>query len=85
MNRSLVSDLLTAAFINKREDAVVSRSAATGKKSLWRRPSASAPSSKANKVLYRETHILLDELADAVVYRRHARKEYMESVKLCRC
>jgi DNA replication protein DnaC len=30
------------------------------------------------KVLYRETHILLDELADAVTEGR--RKEYMESV-----
>ena len=30
------------------------------------------------KVLYRETHMLLDELADAVT--SGARKEYMESV-----
>ena len=48
MNRSLVFDLATGAFINKREDALFLGPGGTGK-STWRRPSASAPSSKATK------------------------------------
>ena len=48
MNRSLVFDLATAAFINKREDALFLGPGGTGKSHL-RRPSASAPSSKATK------------------------------------
>src|SRR5580658_526273 len=48
MNRSLVFDLATAAFINKRETRCFSDPAEPAK-ATWPRPSASAPSSKATK------------------------------------
>jgi len=48
MNRSLGFDLATAAFVSKREDALFLAPAEPAK-ATWRRPSASAPSSKAIK------------------------------------
>jgi DNA replication protein DnaC len=72
-NRSLVFDLATGTFINKREDALFLGPGGTGKSHL-----AQAIGRQGYKVLYRETHILLDELAEAVA--DGARKEYMESV-----
>jgi len=77
MNRSLVFDLATAAFINKREDALFLGPGGTGKSHLAQAIGQCAIQ-QGYKVLYRETHILLDELADAVTDGR--RKEYMESV-----
>ena len=47
MNRSLVFDLATCAFIGKREDALVSGSAAARGKVIWPRPSARPPSNRA--------------------------------------
>jgi len=77
MNRSLVFDLATAAFINKREDALFLGPGGTGKSHLAQAIGQCAIQ-QGYKVLYRETHILLDELADAVAGA--TRKEYMESV-----
>jgi DNA replication protein DnaC len=77
MNRSLVFDLATAAFINKREDALFLGPGGTGKSHLAQAIGQCAIQ-QGYKVLYRETHILLDELADAVA--GGTRKEYMESV-----
>jgi len=77
MNRSLVFDLATAAFINKREDALFLGPGGTGKSHLAQ-AIGQAAIQQGYKVLYRETHILLDELADAVA--DGTRKEYMESV-----
>jgi len=77
MNRSLVFDLATGAFINKREDALFLGPGGTGKSHLAQAIGQCAIQ-QGYKVLYRETHILLDELADAVTDGR--RKEYMESV-----
>ena len=77
MNRSLVFDLATAAFINKREDALFLGPGGTGKSHLAQAIGQCAIQ-QGYKVLYRETHILLDELADAVA--DGTRKEYMESV-----
>ena len=68
----------TITFINKREDALFPRPRRNPARATWRRPSASVPIQQGYKVLYRETHILLDELADAVA--GGTRKEYMESV-----
>ncbi len=47
-------------------------------KATWLRPSASAAIHQGCKVMYRETHVLLDELADAIA--DGTRKEYMDSV-----
>ena len=77
INRSLVFDLATGAFINKREDALFLGPGGTGKSHLAQAIGQSAIQ-QGYRVLYRETHVLLDELADAIV--DGTRKEYMESV-----
>jgi DNA replication protein DnaC len=77
MNRSLVFDLATAAFINKREDALFLGPGGTRQSHLAQAIGQCAIQ-QGYKVLYRETHILLDELADAVA--GGTRKEDMESV-----
>src|SRR5450432_4815305 len=77
MNRSLVFDLATGTFITRREDALFLGPGGTGKSHLAQAIGQCAIQ-QGYKVLYRETHILLDELADAVAGR--TRKEYMESV-----
>jgi DNA replication protein DnaC len=76
-NRSLVFDLATGAFINKREDALFLGPGGTGKSHLAQ-AIAQAVILQGYRVLYRETHVLLDELAEAVA--DGIRKEYMESV-----
>ena len=65
MNRSLVFDLATGAFIGKREDALFLGPGGTGKSHLAQAIGQAAILQGYN-VLYRETHVLLDELADAV-------------------
>src|SRR4030095_5205235 len=77
MNRSLIFDLATAAFIGKREDALFLGPGGTGKSHLAQ-AIGQAAIQQGYRVLYRETHVLLDELADAIV--DGTRKEYMESV-----
>src|SRR6266853_4211530 len=65
MNRSLVFDLATGAFINKREDALFLGPGGTGKSHLAQ-AIGQAAIQQGYKALYRETHILLDELAEAI-------------------
>jgi DNA replication protein DnaC len=77
MNRSLVFDLATCAFIGKREDALFLGPGGTGKSHLAQAIGQSAIQ-QGYRVLYRETHILLDELSDAVA--DGSRKEFMESL-----
>jgi DNA replication protein DnaC len=77
INRSLVFDLATGTFISKREDALFLGPGGTGKSHLAQ-AIAQAVILQGYRVLYRETHVLLDELADAVA--EGTRKEYMESV-----
>ena len=77
VNRSLVFDLATAAFVGKREDALFVGPGGTGKSHLAQ-AIGQAVILQGYKVLYRETHVLLDELGDAVAEGR--RKEYMESI-----
>jgi len=77
INRSLVFDLATGAFINKCEDALFLGPGGTGKSHLAQ-AIGQAAIQQGYRVLYRETHVLLDELADAIV--DGTRKEYMESV-----
>jgi DNA replication protein DnaC len=77
MNRSLIFDLATASFIGKREDALFLGPGGTGKSHLAQ-AIGQAAILQGYRVLYREIHVLLDELADAVA--DGARKEYMEAV-----
>src|SRR5438270_4639516 len=77
MNRSLVFDLATAAFIAKREDALFLGPGGSGKSHLAQ-AIGQAAILQGYKVLYREVHVLLDELADAVA--DGTREEYMAVV-----
>jgi DNA replication protein DnaC len=75
MNRSLIFDLATCAFISRREDALFLGPGGTGKSHLAQAIGQSAIQ-QGYRVLYRETHVLLEDLAEAVVDDR--RKEFME-------
>jgi DNA replication protein DnaC len=77
MNRSLVFDLATCAFIGKREDALFLGPGGTGKSHLAQ-AIGQAAIQQGYRVLYRETHVLLDELAEAVV--DGTRREFMETL-----
>ena len=77
MNRSLVFDLATCGFIGKREDALFLGPGGAGKSHLAQ-AIGQAAIGQGYKVLYRETHMLLEELAEAVA--DGTRKAYMESV-----
>ena len=77
MNRSLVFDLATGAFIAKHEDALFLGPGGSGKSHLAQ-AIGQAAILQGYQVLYRETHVLLDELAEAVA--EGTRKEYMEAV-----
>jgi len=81
MNRSLIFDLATGGFIGRREDALFLGPGGTGKSHLAQ-AIGQAAIQQGYRVLYRETHVLLDELADAVA--EGTRKEYMESVATVR-
>ena len=77
MNRSLVFDLATGAFISRREDALFLGPGGTGKSHLAQ-AIGHAAIQQGYRVLYRETHVLLDELAEAVLENR--RKDFMEQL-----
>ena len=77
MNRSLVFDLATSTFITRREEALFLGPGGTGKSHLAQ-AIGHAAIQQGHRVLYRETHILLEELAEAVV--DGTRKQYMESI-----
>ncbi|HEY7153106.1 MAG TPA: IS21-like element helper ATPase IstB [Gemmataceae bacterium] len=77
MNRSLVFDLATSGFIQRREDALFLGPGGTGKSHLAQAIGMAAIQ-QGYKVLYRETHILLEELADASL--DGGRKQYIEMV-----
>src|SRR5690349_22461235 len=77
MNRSLVFDLATGTFIAKHEDALFLGPGGTGKSHLAQ-AIGQAAILQGYRVLYRETHVLLDDLADAVA--DGTRKEFMESL-----
>ena len=77
MNRSLVFDLATGAFIAEREDALFLGPGGTGKSHLAQ-AIGQAAIQQGYRVLYRETHVLLEDLAEAVA--EDSRKEFMESI-----
>ena len=75
MNRSLVFDLATAAFIAKHEDALFLGPPGTGKSHLAQ-AIGQAAIQQGYRVLYREAHKLIEDLADAAL--DGARKEQMD-------
>jgi DNA replication protein DnaC len=77
MNRSLVFDLATGAFIARHEDALFVGPGGAGKSHLAQ-AIGQAAIQQGYRVFYRETHILLEELADSVL--DGTRKQYMESI-----
>src|SRR5437879_9010094 len=75
MNRSLVFDLATANFIAKHEDALFLGPPGTGKSHVAQ-AIGQAAIQQGYRVLYREAHTLIENLADAVL--DGTRKEQME-------
>jgi DNA replication protein DnaC len=77
MNRSLVFELATGAFIGRHEDALFLGPPGTGKSHLGH-AIGQAVIQQGYRVLYREAHILLDDLAEATL--DGSRKELLESL-----
>src|SRR6202034_2454232 len=77
MNRSLVFDLATSAFVGKREDALFLAPGGSGKSHLAQ-AIGQAAIQQGYRVMYRETHVLLDDLAEAIA--EGTRKEFMDSL-----
>ena len=77
MNRALVFELATGKFVERREDALFLGPGGTGKSHLAQAIGQSVIN-QGYKVIYRETHILLEELADATL--DGTRKQYMETI-----
>ena len=77
MNRSLIFALATANFIGRREDALFLGPPGSGKSHVAQAIGLAAIQ-QGYRVLYRETHRLLDELAEATI--DGTRKEFIESL-----
>jgi DNA replication protein DnaC len=77
MNRSLVFDLATGTFIARHEDALFLGPPGTGKSHLAQ-AIGQAVIQQGYRVLYRETHTLLDDLAEATL--DGTRREYLDSL-----
>ena len=75
MNRSLVFDLATATFVARHEDSLFLGPPGTGKSHLAQAV-GKAVIGQGYRVIYREAHILLEEIAEAVLDGK--RKEHME-------
>jgi len=74
MNRALVYDLATARFIAQREDALFIGPPGTGKSHLAQAIGRAAIQ-QGYRVVYREAHSLIEEIADATI--GGTRKEYL--------
>lgn len=82
MDRRLVFELATGRFITQHEDALFLGPPGTGKSHLAQALGHSAIE-QGHKVLYREAHVLLDELADATLDgQRKQHLEMLEAVPL---
>jgi DNA replication protein DnaC len=77
MNRSLVFDLATTRFIERREDVLLLGPGGCGKSHLAQAIGHVAIL-QGHRVLYREAHVLLEELADAVA--DGSRKQFMANL-----
>ena len=79
MNRSLIFDLATCRFVEKLEDALFLGPGGSGKSHLAQ-AIGQAAILQGHRVFYREAHILLDQLADAVVEGK--RKQFMANLTI---
>lgn len=77
LNRRLVFELATARFVNQHEDGLFLGPPGTGKSHLAQAIGLAAIQ-QGHRVVYREAHGLLDELADAQL--AGARKQYLTQV-----
>ena len=75
MNRSLLFELASGNFVNRREDALFLGPPGSGK-SHMAQAIGQAVIQQGHRVLYRETHALLDELAEANL--DGSRKEFIQ-------
>src|SRR6516164_6851061 len=75
MNRALIFDLATAAWVGKREDSLFLGPPGSGKSHIAQ-AIGHAVIQQGYRVLYREAHVLLEELADATLDGK--RKEHVE-------
>lgn len=75
MNRSLVFDLATATFVARRDDALFLGPPGTGKSHLAQ-AIGKAVIDQGYRVIYREAHVLLEDIAEAAL--EGTRKELME-------
>jgi DNA replication protein DnaC len=66
MNRALVFDLATAAFVGRREDALFLGPPGTGKSHLAQAIGRAAIH-QGYRVIYREAHTLIDQIAEAAI------------------
>jgi DNA replication protein DnaC len=74
MNRALIYDLATARFVSQREDALFLGPPGTGKSHLAQAIGRAAIQ-QGYRVVYREAHTLIEEIADATL--GGTRKEYL--------
>ncbi len=77
LNRALVYDLATARFIGQREDVLFLGPPGTGKSHLAQAIGRAAIQ-QGYRVVYREAHTLLEEIADATI--GGTRKEYLADI-----
>jgi len=77
MNRALVYDLATARFVGQREDVLLLGPPGTGKSHLAQAIGRAAIQ-QGHRVVYREAHVLIEELADATL--DGTRKQYFEDL-----
>ncbi len=73
MNRALIHDLATARFVEQREDALFLGPPGTGKSHLAQAIGRAAIQ-QGYRVLYREAHTLIEEIADATACRKSDRR-----------
>jgi len=77
MNRKLVFELATARFVNQCEDALLFGPPGTGKSHIAQAIGLAAIQ-QGHRVLYREAHALIEEIADATL--DGTRKEHMQEL-----
>ncbi len=67
MNRKLIYELATGQFVDRHEDALFLGPPGTGKSHLAQALGRAVIQTQGHRILYREAHHLLEEMADATV------------------
>jgi DNA replication protein DnaC len=67
MNRRLLFELATGQFVDRHEDALFLGPPGTGKSHIAQAIGRAVIQAQGHRVLYREAHLLLEELADATI------------------